>query len=511
MYESFPIVDHACYHLSRSELEYADDTAAKSIAIKPKLATNSLFSDLRVTDFVSAPSLHIDDLSEIHKVRAEDNSFFQERGRIRANNGDSLATSWGGDDGYETYCRDYLDLGKVKRVTLDDNVAPQIGVQKRLAEFLWRNRDTRHHLIREIKDNGLRYLHPHMGTTAIWNLALLLSHSSHRPVQVIAPTPEVSRYANDKGEFTQLLKRMFGKNATPLSYVVWNTAKAAKQMKELAGISRSIAVKIPNAAGGEGNLVFDMKTLRKLSLQKLRCLIMKDLTNLEYQEGQKLLITTWLENIIANPSAQLWLPPSLCQPPVLEGLFLQCIEGHNGRFTGCSPADIPESLGTLITRRCLQLGRVYQRLGYVGRCSFDMILTGSDLESSEIKFIECNGRWGGTSLPMTLMNRIFGDWRNQSFETRMIKIHRLSELDFPTVVRSLGDSVYDRRKMTGDLIFLNPRRMLLRDEMVLLILKRTRFDENHDRVGEISHDLTKLVMDRDVATCLHRGSNTSPN
>jgi hypothetical protein len=140
-----------------------------------------------------------------------------------------------------------------------------------------------------------------------------------------------------------------------------------------------------------------------------------------------------------------------------------------------------------------------------------MILTGSDLESSEIKFIECNGRWGGTSLPMTLMNRIFGDWRNQSFETRMIKIHRLSELDFPTVVRSLGDSVYDRRKMTGDLIFLNPRRMLLRDEMVLLILKRTRFDENHDRVGEISHDLTKLVMDRDVATCLHRGSNTSPN
>jgi hypothetical protein len=53
-----------------------------------------------------------------------------------------------------------------------------------------------------------------------------------------------------------------------------------------------------------------------------------------------------------------------------------------------------------------QLAVVLQELGYFGRCSFDAVISGSDLDNAELHWIECNGRWGGVSLPMTLANRL---------------------------------------------------------------------------------------------------------
>ena len=62
-----------------------------------------------------------------------------------------------------------------------------------------------------------------------------------------------------------------------------------------------------------------------------------------------------------------------------------------------------------------RLGFFLQQLGYVGRCSFDAIILGDDLEHAELHWIECNGRWGGVSIPMTLINRLTGDWTRRPF------------------------------------------------------------------------------------------------
>jgi hypothetical protein len=59
----------------------------------------------------------------------------------------------------------------------------------------------------------------------------------------------------------------------------------------------------------------------------------------------------------------------------------------------------------------MRIALVLQHTGYFGRLSFDALLTTRKSGSTETKWIECNGRWGGVSLPMTLGNRLFPDGR----------------------------------------------------------------------------------------------------
>src|SRR5690606_34224305 len=66
--------------------------------------------------------------------------------------------------------------------------------------------------------------------------------------------------------------------------------------------------------------------------------------------------------------------------------------------------------GIRIAREAVLLASLFQQLGYFGRCSFDTILVGPDPATAEVHWAECNGRGGGTSIPMTLVNRLTGDW-----------------------------------------------------------------------------------------------------
>ena len=79
------------------------------------------------------------------------------------------------------------------------------------------------------------------------------------------------------------------------------------------------------------------------------------------------------------------------------------------------PSQLPHTLQRRIGAAGLLLGRLFQLLNYVWRCSFDTILCGSNFSNATIKFTECNGRWGGTSTPMSFMNRLFGDYRRQPY------------------------------------------------------------------------------------------------
>ncbi|QDT02113.1 hypothetical protein K227x_04840 [Rubripirellula lacrimiformis] len=493
MNDWFPIVDHACCQMSSDEREFADRVAVDVLERHPELKLSSLLSEFRATELVPAPSLHLDDLSEIRRVENSDQSFFQERARVRAGDGDFLATSWHADETYEQYCRGSLHLGKVDRIHPRQNEDLEHSDGVHLAEALWKDRRTRRDLIRAIRQDGLRYLHPHMGSHAVWHLALLLHQASHRPLKVIGAPPEVTVFANDKGQFTRLVHRMFGPTATPPSHVVWNTANAAKRIQQIDGEACCVALKLPNAAGGEGNLVLSMETIRNHSLTEVDRLLREQLPQLRYEDGDELLVTTWQTGVIAAPSAQLWLPPSVDKQPILEGLFVQRIETGQGRFTGFGAADIPHDLRARMTRQCLQLGRVYQRLGYVGRCSFDTVLVGPDLESSQMQFIECNGRWGGTSLPMTLMNRVFGDWKSQPFATRTLKIPGSRNLSFQNVLAAIGKDVYDHRLETGDVILMNPRRMTIRDEVSVIVLRSAWTDNPDDRFAEIANRVADCV------------------
>ncbi|HJO04597.1 MAG TPA: hypothetical protein QGG47_11545, partial [Acidobacteriota bacterium] len=159
---------------------------------------------------------------------------------------------------------------------------------------------------------------------------------------------------------------------------------------------------------------------------------------------------------VGSPSIQLWIPPLGDDPPLLEGIFDQRFyPGQEQVFQGSVPSQLPHTLQRRIGEAGLLLGRVFQLLHYVGRCSFDTILCGSNLSNPAIKFTECNGRWGGTSTPMSLMNRLFGDYRRQPYVASVLHDDRLTGVGMDEFVRQLPDVLFDVRTRRGWSIVLN--------------------------------------------------------
>ncbi len=179
-----PIVPLRLSRLSR--LSEADKLITQRVAEDlrrqfPQLMVPALFADL-VTEHIDArPSLHCDDLTEIMRTPSSgDISFFQERARFRAMNGDYVAAAFPIDESFEQYCSTRLGLGRVNWL------APECGDDPtRLAEACWKDRAVRRELIHAVRRHGLRYIHPHYGTQAIWELALMLKEASHLPISVI--------------------------------------------------------------------------------------------------------------------------------------------------------------------------------------------------------------------------------------------------------------------------------------------------------------------------------------
>ena len=181
---------------------------------------------------------------------------------------------------------------------------------------------------------------------------------------------------------------------------------------------------------------------------------------------------------------------------MVEGLFEQILVGCEGIFQGCTKANLPESLAREMATRSWLLAALFQRLGYVGRCSFDLLLVGDGPTSVRLEFIECNGRWGGTSGPMTLMNRLFGNWTAQPFAALKCYLPGLDRLRFIDLLEGLGPDLYDRRTGRGWIIFCNPGQLVSQSGIQYLTLGPT-WDEAARRAKvEVPERLRRLVEER---------------
>jgi hypothetical protein len=136
--------------------------------------------------------------------------------------------------------------------------------------------------------------------------------------------------------------------------------------------------------------------------------------------------------------------------PLVEGLYDQLFYPDEPFvFLGSIPSQLPDSIKRELADSGARVGRLFQRLGYVGRCSFDTILVGDSLDTAQIKYVECNGRWGGTSTPMTLLNRVFGDYRKRCYVARDVDDHKLKGMPFQQFVDIFGDVLFDKRTGEG--------------------------------------------------------------
>lgn len=449
---SIPVVRHLDVSVTHPETRLAERLAEQLIREQPRLAIDAALLRLVPKRLEDAPTLHLDDLSDIHLIdRFYGATYLQDRARLRAATGDYVASCSPRCEAYETYSAEQLGLGSVTWVH------PRPGDNSlRIAPACWTDRSARHSIIHALRAHDLRYVHPHIGTAAIWTIAQLFQKFSRRPLKVIAPHPRLTECVNDKTWFAYTTARLFGKQYVPLTRHVHNFATLARVVLNVVDRARYIVFKLPASAGGAGNVVLDGRRFQGHTPGEVRSQLKAFLAPLGWSGRRRLLVGSWETEVLCTPSAQLWIPPEAEGPPIVEGLFEQVVEGPEGIFAGCRPAALPTALTQELANRCWLLARLYQRLGYIGRCSFDLILVGQELDNCRIEFVECNGRWGGASLPMTLMNRLFGDWYERPYATQEYSLPGLERFEFSQLLEHFSEDLFDARTGKGRLVLWSP-------------------------------------------------------
>lgn len=486
---ALPIIAHYEPQVSSSELAAAASVVNSISTDEPELRIREAFREFIPTKIEQAPAFHIDDLTSIqHFDAGADVSFYQERARLRAVDGDIVATANPVSKGYEKYCLSQLGLGSVRWVHPHST-----GNPLRLAEACWEDEVVRTELVCRARAGDLLYIHPHMGSLPVWELAALLQAETETSIKVIAPPPRLTSWANDKVKFAGLVRKLFGELYVPRTMSAGNFAMLASHVKELSAYSSVIGIKLADSAGGGGTVVLESSDFASRDLGSIYENLIKAMKTLKWDGRKELLIDSWETQILSSPSIQLWIPPPSEGEPIIEGIFTQSIEGDAGIFVGSVPAELPNGLAQDIANRSWLLAKVFQQLGYIGRCSFDTLLVGESLDGCRLEFIECNGRWGGTSAPMTLMNRVFGDWRCQPHVSRICAVPGLEKLSFPSIAKQLGMDLYDRRTGRGRVIISMPGRMFARSAIDMIAVGATQIEASCN-MDKILERIRKIAM-----------------
>jgi hippurate hydrolase len=489
------VLPHLGYRLTAPEERTVARLAEHFRSEFPDMQPGDAFVRLQCRGLRAAPTLHIDDASAIAGMEYfPENVYLQDRARLRADDGDVVASCTQPDPVFERYCAERLALGQPEWL----RVRPA-GSPLRLAAACWTDRQVRDRLVDLVKRGKLARIHPYMGSFHVWALAQLLSKAAGRRVTVLAPPPGLARRVNDKTWFAGVVRRMLGEEYIPESYQVYNYVTLARVIQRYLLGSPHVVIKLPDSAGGKGNLLLETLEFADLSVGATRARLREALRDLHWSGNSRLLVSTWEEPVLCSPSAQLWLPPvNAGEEVAIEGLFSQVISGGRGDFLGSAPSHFPDRVEREMTRSCMLLGRLFQRLGYVGRCSFDMLLTGNALEDCQLKFIECNGRWGGTSGPMSLMNRWFADWAARPYATSVCELPGLDGLRFEDLQEAFADVLFDAGSQSGWLVFMDAAG--LRNARINLLALGEDVAQARDRAShEVPEKLAQLIATRDAS------------
>jgi hypothetical protein len=489
---TLPIIPHHVPHPSEGEVRAAERLAEQLTREDPALAPPEWLRPLVPGELRSGPTLHLDDLSAFTTFgRFADVAFLQDRARFRAGEGDFVASCTPRMEVFEAYCRDRLGLGPALWLHPKPRMDP-----RRVAAACWTDRAVRQTLLRALRKGQLAYVHPQMGSRAVWITASLMRRATRRRLEVIAPHPSLSSAVNDKAWFKSCARRLFGEECTPRSLVALNFATLALAVQHLARDSRRVVIKIPDSAGGAGNIVLDGARFRDVLVGEIRRTVHELTHHFAWRHVDHLLVSSWESDVLCAPSTQLWIPPERQGPPLVEGVFDQVVDERQGHFLGSRPAHLCERVIRECVDRSWLLARLFQRLGYVGRCSFDLLLVGDDQRTAQVKLVECNGRWGGTSGPMTLMNRLFGDWTSRRYATMEVSVAGLEALTFPELLDVFADDLYDHRTGEGRLVVYNPHALTARASLDLLVMGSSREEVRRAAAVEFPSRIEALVSDR---------------
>jgi hypothetical protein len=266
----------------------------------------------------------------------------------------------------------------------------------------------------------------------------MLSVNSRSPIAVLAPPPTVTWIANDKSLFGELVERVLGRDALVETRISRDVAGIETDLRTLSRRHERVGLKRTRCASAMGNAVFASRDLQ--SDRDIVQMVQAFLGRTEWPDGEEVLTVAWLDTDL-SPSTQLWIPPLGFGDPRLDGIYEQILKGPERVFVGSRPSTLPDALNQKLGSDALLLGAALQELGYVGRCSFDHLVTGDPDGAFQVVFTECNGRWGGTSMPMSLLDRLLKQPR---------PAYRAQDVVFPELV---GARFADLMELLGELVF----------------------------------------------------------
>lgn len=379
------------------------------------------------------PTLQLDDVSGIpFLIDVAGVEEYQHRGRLRAGDHDVYVTVTPEATGYEPYCRDTLHMGAPEHL-MADPIGPAIAVARACAAG-----DTHTRLVEIAREAGGLSVHPYMGIEDVWELAAMLSVDSRTPVRVISPPPPVTWIANDKALFGELVARVLGREALVETQISRDAAGIETDLRMMAQRHERVGLKRTRCASAMGNAVFASRDVH--SDRDAADMVREFLRRTEWPAGEEVLTVAWLDTDL-SPSTQLWIPPLGSGEPHLDGIYEQILKGEEKFFVGSRPSTLPDAVNQELATGGLMVAAALQELGYVGRCSFDYLVTGDPNGEFQVVFTECNGRWGGTSTPMSLLDRLLHGPRPP---------YRAQDVVFPELV---GASLPDLLELAGDLTF----------------------------------------------------------
>lgn len=393
------------------------------------------------------PVLHLEDVSAIpFLVGIAGVELYQHRARVRAGDGDLYCAVTPAAPGYEEYCRG-LGLGAPELV-----VAEPAGNLLAVAQAAAAG-EARARIARRAREAGRLTIHPYMGIEDAWVLAQVLAADASVPVTVIGPPPPVTWIANDKALFSEVVALTLGDGWLVETYTSDDPRELSRRLFELAGRHQAVGLKRTRCASAMGNAVWRSSVVRGGDRAALEVDVRRFLSRTEWPEGEEVLAVAWAD-ASASPSTQLWIPPHGAGPPRLDGVYEQILAGEERVFVGSRPSGLPEPVNRALGDAAMAVAGSLQALGYAGRCSFDHLVLGDPEADFTLKFTECNGRWGGTSTPMHLVDRLFGAPR-PPYRAQDVVRPELIGVSFPEILARVGADVYDPRSGRGRFVFYN--------------------------------------------------------
>jgi hypothetical protein len=392
------------------------------------------------------PTLQLDDVSAIpFLVDIAGVEEYQHRGRLRCGDGDVYVTVTPEAEAYEAYCQHRLRMGAPLHLVAEPVGAP-IEVARACMSGV-----THRKLVELARDARGMMIHPYMGIEDVWELAAKLSVDSDAPVHVLAPPPPATWIANDKALFDELVSRVLGREALVDTRIARHVRGIEANLHALAGRHPRVGLKRTRCASAMGNVVFSSDEVR--TERDAAAAVKEFLSRTQWPEGEEVLAVAWLDTDL-SPSTQLWIPPIGRGEPRLDGVYEQILKGEEKVFVGSRPSTLPDAVNQELGACALMVAAALQELGYVGRCSFDHLVSGDPRGEFDLFFTECNGRWGGTSTPMSLLDRLLEGPR-PAYRAQDVVYPQLVGARLPDVLELAGDLMFETESGRGRFIFYN--------------------------------------------------------